>query len=446
MALRTGLNPVIESNHSTKMMKVSPSYLHLFLMVIGFILPALGSFGSVIGLGMEVLLLLLLVGYIINGNQTSEKFFLYLGILIGGELFFRNFAHRNIPGYMIIEYVVFGLGVLSAGKVLRSLQRRHIFSLFIWLIFVLFAAVSLIYSPSPADGRVFLSIFAAGLAVITICVSFAKRNHLLRLFEGVSLGVSLVFGVMLYYEIFRPVAGRFAHSFNSAVQNGIFLTIGVICLVILTKKLHFRWYKYLIPIGILSFGALLTFSRGPLIGLMIAVLGIILSESKINEKFGNLLLALLVIAILAAIVYSVAPEQFLERYIGIAVDTERTSVWDVALRLSEEKPILGWGIGSWKVIYPQYSWMSIESPEYISDAHNIFIQVLVELGSVGLFFFLTFLFTIFIKVIRRFSLELTGLFGYVLIVGFVENWKVLIFFVLLGYLLASKKVFKKALI
>jgi len=65
----------------------------------------------------------------------------------------------------------------------------------------------------------------------------------------------------------------------------------------------------------------------------------------------------------------------------------RVYAWNVASKMSMDKPLLGVGVGGFRYAWPQYA-----PPEarraYV--AHNVFLDVIGELGFVGLFFFLIF--------------------------------------------------------
>ncbi|MGQ0506109.1 MAG: O-antigen ligase family protein [Myxococcaceae bacterium] len=65
----------------------------------------------------------------------------------------------------------------------------------------------------------------------------------------------------------------------------------------------------------------------------------------------------------------------------------RVHAWNVASRISIDKPLLGVGAGAFKYAWPLYA-----PPEakraYV--AHNVFLDVIGELGWIGMFFFLLF--------------------------------------------------------
>jgi O-antigen ligase len=51
------------------------------------------------------------------------------------------------------------------------------------------------------------------------------------------------------------------------------------------------------------------------------------------------------------------------------------------LRMLREKPILGWGLGTFPVVYPQFR--SFYTSFFVNEAHNDYLQLLVEAGIVG---------------------------------------------------------------
>jgi O-antigen ligase len=98
-------------------------------------------------------------------------------------------------------------------------------------------------------------------------------------------------------------------------------------------------------------------------------------------------------ALLAVGLVIFAPKSFWQRNETVATFQEdasamgRVYAWQVASRISLDKPLLGVGAGSFRYAWPFYA-----PPEarraYV--AHNIFLDVIGELGFVGLLFFLVF--------------------------------------------------------
>lgn len=59
-----------------------------------------------------------------------------------------------------------------------------------------------------------------------------------------------------------------------------------------------------------------------------------------------------------------------------------------SFKMIAAKPVLGWGLGTFPAVYPQFR--SFYTSFFINQAHNDYLQVLVETGVVGLVFVLWF--------------------------------------------------------
>ncbi|QRK07631.1 O-antigen ligase family protein [Archangium violaceum] len=129
-----------------------------------------------------------------------------------------------------------------------------------------------------------------------------------------------------------------------------------------------------------------TYSRGGFIGLSVAMA---LWAMREQRKLRSVLLGVALALGLAVF----APKSFWARNETVATFHEdasamgRVYAWQVTSRISLDKPLLGVGAGSFR-----YAWHLYAPPQatraYV--AHNIFLDVIGELGWVGLLFFLVF--------------------------------------------------------
>jgi O-antigen ligase len=77
---------------------------------------------------------------------------------------------------------------------------------------------------------------------------------------------------------------------------------------------------------------------------------------------------------------------------------ERGTFYKDAIKVFKDYPLLGAGGGAWSALYEKY-----QSNPYISrQAHNFFLQYLVEVGIIGLLIFLLFLGAVFYLFIRKY--------------------------------------------
>lgn len=61
--------------------------------------------------------------------------------------------------------------------------------------------------------------------------------------------------------------------------------------------------------------------------------------------------------------------------------TGRFAIVKDSLKMVRERPILGWGLGTFPIVYP--SFRSFFTNLWVNEAHNDFVQVLVETGMAG---------------------------------------------------------------
>jgi O-antigen ligase len=137
-------------------------------------------------------------------------------------------------------------------------------------------------------------------------------------------------------------------------------------------------------------------SRGGMLAFAaeIAILGAVLVRRRQSRKVALTLGAFLLLVVglltwlggseLTARLASVRPEVHpdVSGAMRIAVDRD-------ALKMFFRKPILGWGLGVFPTIYPQYR--SFYTNMFVNQAHNDYVQLLVELGGLGFATMLWFL-------------------------------------------------------
>ena len=70
-----------------------------------------------------------------------------------------------------------------------------------------------------------------------------------------------------------------------------------------------------------------------------------------------------------------------------------------ALKIFAEKPLLGWGLGVFPEIYPQFG--SLSTNLQVGAAHNDYLQLLVEMGALGFATVLWFLLTLFRRTLKK---------------------------------------------
>jgi O-antigen ligase len=79
------------------------------------------------------------------------------------------------------------------------------------------------------------------------------------------------------------------------------------------------------------------------------------------------------------------------------------------LRMFRARPVFGWGLGAFPVVYPQFR--TFYTNFFVNEAHNDFLQLLVETGTVGFGLMIWFLIALYrsaLKKIKNWTLEVSG--------------------------------------
>lgn len=122
----------------------------------------------------------------------------------------------------------------------------------------------------------------------------------------------------------------------------------------------------------------LTYSRGAWVSLAAIVLGLTLFYDK---RFG--LLFLLVPAVLA-FYHGQVVERFLSLFSGEDTSVDlRFALWESTMAMIEEHPLLGVGWGAYFLAYPDYNFFIQEEGVLIFHAHNMYLNMLAEVGIPG---------------------------------------------------------------
>jgi O-antigen ligase len=88
------------------------------------------------------------------------------------------------------------------------------------------------------------------------------------------------------------------------------------------------------------------------------------------------------------------------------------------LRMFVKRPVLGWGLGTFPVVYPQFR--TFYTNFFVNQAHNDYLQLLVEMGLLGfgtMVWFLVTLYTRSIKKIGNWTSEISGAVALACVLG-----------------------------
>ena len=185
--------------------------------------------------------------------------------------------------------------------------------------------------------------------------------------------------------------------------NAVYISIAIIS--VFANYLNKKRKSDLILL-IVSFVALLyTAKRAHLIFSIITCIFmyIFVNRKKVSKKIIKILIYVIIIGMAFVITSTFVPaitkviDRFEEGYQSGDMLNGRTELYSLALDLWNDNKLLGNGWGSYSYYYKiRYHWNNIE---YL-DTHNVYLQLLCEVGLVGLAFFLILAFKILEKNIK----------------------------------------------
>jgi O-antigen ligase len=141
-------------------------------------------------------------------------------------------------------------------------------------------------------------------------------------------------------------------------------------------------------------------SRGGMVafGTQMALLAGFLITRRKNRKVALVLGGFLIVAV--ALMAWLGGGELVERMVSMHDGTRtelssgtRLTIDRDALKIFAQKPVLGWGLGTFPDIYPQFS--NLSTNFQVGPAHNDYLQLLVETGALGFATMLWFLLILF---------------------------------------------------
>jgi len=160
-------------------------------------------------------------------------------------------------------------------------------------------------------------------------------------------------------------------------------------------------------------------SRGGMIAFMceLVLLACILiwQRSSVKNSFSNrLTLALFAVFFLSFLGW-VGGHEAMDRLFNVESTTHeitaglRLAIDRDLLKMFPHRPFLGWGLGTFEYVYPQFR--SFYTSYHIDEAHNDYLQLLIEVGAVGFITMIWFLCLVFrnaSKKLRNWPTDING--------------------------------------
>jgi O-antigen ligase len=320
--------------------------------------------------GALVVTLLWLTKQWIDQELTIEWNPLFLpmaafGALILGQILFRTSAYRHdtiAEGFLYVAYGM--LCFLATQSLLRASQARRI--------------------------GVILSFFGFAIAVISLLQGIAPNGRLYWIREP-----------RLGGWIYGPYVN---HNHYAGLME---LLIPIPLIISLTHLAHEKErLAASIATAIMTGTVFLSGSRGGMLAILteFTLLAILMTRQKrgVRTAVGVGVSAIVLLSLLTWLggkelttrVFSIGRETRTEISGGM-----RLSIDHDALTMFRRKPLLGWGLGAFPVVYPQFR--SFYTNFFVNEAHNDYLQLLTETGIVGFGVMIWFLVVLYRSASRK---------------------------------------------
>ena len=298
----------------------------------------------------------------------------------------------------------------------------------LWYIVISYLLLSLPFSYDSKESLIFVSYFVIIILIMTLLKSSTNiQQGLIKLFYRFALLYSVItiisffvrdlipkyFSFLFFSErllLIRNEINRGAFSgLAGEVANNMFsISIGLGVLlnnIIVNKK---RSLINLTLIIIMVASLLLTQKRSVIVVLflLLILMTVALKNNRTAVKRGyKLILTLIIIAILLASISLDFSTVFNRFTVGQGLNLSgRDDLWDFAKGMFFNKPWFGYGIGTYNTYCNEVGYFS-----NAMHAHNIYVQMLSELGIVGFIILMTAFLTTLMETVKimRNTMKLT---------------------------------------
>ena len=313
-----------------------------------------------------------------------------------------GFAVPFVPTLVLLLLTLAAFALYVLNLLLGRFEAERI-----GLVGLLGALFALCYAVSAVLGEAFpasleeMLMFLGLMTVVPVCArvlrSERRRDAFLTvlLFSGVLMSF---YGIYQYIvgvpidpawvdsESFEDLTTRAYSTFgNPNVMGEYLIAVCSVSVGMFWKERRGFWkFVYFCTTGVLGLGLLATGSRGSMLGLAVSAAVFALFAEHRLLPFGA--------AAVMAMPF-VLPESLKARFLGALAGTDsstkyRMSIYGACFDMIGDYWLTGIGVGAFALVYPRYIYAASNS----YHAHNLFLQVMLELGAVGFAVFMLLLF------------------------------------------------------
>lgn len=293
--------------------------------------------------------------------------------------------------------------LVAVGVVSRRLQRPSATVVW-WLLFIAWAAATTAWAVDPKMAVSYLpsagALFLFYLAASSFRISEKEFDRIvwLAILGGAAAAAfsiySFYFGGGLAQHASRATLATDAgHANPNRFGSTLLVPLAFAMARFLSARQRWARTLALLLLAVTSLGLFLTMSRGCILAAVVTAMVFFyrlysLKLKSLNPRIRRFLV--FVVLILVGIA-GVMPASFFDRFLQAGADrgSGRLDIWTAGVVMFLHYPIAGAGLNNFQVVYTKYA--GYESHLYSShgaDAHNVYLAIAVEEGTVGLLLFL----------------------------------------------------------
>ena len=347
-------------------------------------------------------------------------------------LFISLFIYKYVYDFrvnqeMILKSFVIILIILWIMKILSSEEiawKRNKLNLPIYL-FIIILTLSLLISNairvSFGDYLIFISYIILYFIVINVINQKKEFDSFIKIFFITSFLVSIYaliqyYGFDPYFADLKKITSTIGQK--NCISNYLAIILPVIFSYFLLEKERRNKLIYYLLLSVLYTTLMICQSRGIWISISLTLIFAIYIIIKFNflkifQENKKWLILIIVTFIILTIIYSTdnplnkSAITFPQRALSTFDEQDpsintRLLIWKTTFNMIKDKPLLGSGIGTFKMNYLDYQAVFLQKyPDYIkysgkaAEAHNEYLQILAELGIPGFAVFLSILFVFY---------------------------------------------------
>ncbi len=332
---------------------------------------------------------------LVDFNLVPRQMLVSLAVLALAVLFVfreKKFAWA-IGGLQIAFFAFLLVGALSISQAINSTESWATLSRYLLMFSVLLSSMLLLKAKKLNFKNV--------LNAMLIFGGIASLSAAANLIEALNNGQFL--------EDIYAVTGRFGHKNLLASALMLSLPFSIMGIII-----HDGWLKkvsaaltalLLLEIFVLRTRGVWVATFGAA-GLTVLSFYVFSNRKALEVKFPLKWLAISGMAVVAMLVLLFSVGSVKQSVSDSTNLDKRFIFWKNSMEMVQEHPVLGVGLGNWKINFPKYGLDGLSYPvsqgiTHVQRPHNDYLWVLAETGPLGLLFYLAFFILAFARWIKN---------------------------------------------